>query len=288
MPELTDAEIVAQIAADNIDANQGGLQPIGDGLANSMGLQSMQDDPSLMELQQQQREQGTNRQVADPAEEKRFQFWQAQADKARRELAAAQQELQIVRPIVGVIQNDDTLRATVQQRLAGTQSREPELVPPVAPEKPDGYNDADAFSNKESTSYKFRLALEKFRDDKLNFIEKKAELAEKRLQERELQLRQQSEQQQFLSETERYVVEKHGMRPEEARAFVIEMSRDDAMNTDDLVEYWKLKRQMGARRGDNLRGMPPVPPTGGGGTGRQPINLDAQFNSLMFGPPKRR
>lgn len=221
--------------------------------------------------------------AGEAAARERYEYWQSQADKERNARLAAEQELQVARPIMQLVQNDDELYRSVSSRLSGAQPVQG-LKAPVPPERPASYSEAEAYTNPQSESFKFRASQEKYMLDRMNYLEAMNQESVKAVQQREAQLAEQNQRQQVLAQTVQVVQKQYGMQPAEAQEFVQWSSNDASVTLPNLVAFYRFLKSGGRVPGN---GAPPAPPTRGGGVPPATDDANTAFNTAMFGARKR-
>jgi hypothetical protein len=188
-------------------------------------------------------------------DEKRFQYWQSQADKLRNE-------------------NESLKRAAAQTQVAPVQAQapvEPNQVaeafppPPEKPQQPRNFNRDEAHAEPNSESARYLDEVEQWRDnineynslktqyhtavleDKFNKMEQVRQNDIKRAQATQMQRQQQAE-------VSNYVTGHHGMSQQEANDFISKMSDPSSINIDNLVQLYRL-----GNSGAQQQATPPVP-----------------------------
>ena len=183
-----------------------------------------------------------------PNDEKRFQYWQSQADKSNNENHALKQQLN---------QMQSHIAQTQQQQAAVKQQSEEFPPPPPKPERPSGFNRAEALEDSSSPSARYLDEVETWRDDITEYGTLKSDYNSAVVQERldhEQAVRVQNvkraqAQQQANSQIRgifNSVQAEHGLSKEQATSFIKDMSRADSLNVSNLVELWRIKQGSGA------------------------------------------
>tara|TARA_R100000353_G_scaffold58535_1_gene46206 strand:- start:2887 stop:3780 length:894 start_codon:yes stop_codon:yes gene_type:complete len=119
---------------------------------------------------------------AVPTEQKqntdRYEFWQSRADKTQGELNKISQEFeeykQMMGPVANAIQQNPQILQNLQQQSPSNEppAQQNSLQAPSRPEKPHSYSEVDAYNDPESESFKYRLSVDKYRDDMLDYYGK--------------------------------------------------------------------------------------------------------------------
>ena len=197
-------------------------------------------------------------------DKKRYQYWQSEADKRGQRLVALETELKQYQPILDLIQNDPETLAFIEKRAAGIQqpNQLQELKAPIPPERPTSYNEQEAYTNPASESWKFRVAQEKYLQDRLAFVEQRTVLQDKMLaQQQEQQQRaiQAQQQQRNLMDS---LVKNYKFTPQIAADFIETMSAPETMSLDNLVAYYRFLKTGSSKFTPpvpGIKGTPPVP-----------------------------
>lgn len=182
-------------------------------------------------------------------DERRYQYWQSQADKVKNENIALQTKLATMQPQPPL----------AQQAQAPAQEVESQEFPspPDRPERPMGFNRAEAMEDPNSSSAQYLDKVESWRDKMTEYSSMKSEYNNAVLQERldaeqnrrveEVQ-RAQAQQAQNAQMNQIYeqVQGHHGLSNEEAKSFMNDMSKPDSLNIDNLVELWRIKNGSGS------------------------------------------
>ena len=192
-------------------------------------------------------------------DEKRYQYWQSEADKYKNELEKYK----------GMEQQINQMMAA-QQQAPAQQAAPPEAPPeefpppPIRPDRPRDYNREDAFTDPSSNSARYQDELEQWRDDMDEYNQYKSDYQSAVVQERldmyeqnrveEIQrneaAQKQAEQRQGIYNE---ITSKHGMNDSEANDFIAKMSDPSSINIDNLVQLYRM--QQGAAR---TQGTPPA------------------------------
>ena len=178
-------------------------------------------------------------------DERRFQYWQSEADKAKNEIADLKAQL--------------TQQPQPQQaQPAPAEQKTVEEFPP-APEKPQapmGFNRAEAMEDPNSASAQYLNKLDNWRDDIIQYNSLKNEyqtaLVSEQLQKQEKvrqdEIKKQQayqQQQQQMNEVHQRVQGEFGLTNEEATEFVQTMSRPDSLTIDNLVQLYRMQKGSG-------------------------------------------
>tara|TARA_R100000808_G_scaffold23030_1_gene50611 strand:- start:1403 stop:2356 length:954 start_codon:yes stop_codon:yes gene_type:complete len=189
----------------------------------------------------------------------RYQYWQSQAAKLENELgqvkeAQAQQQLMMQ-----------------QQILANQppQESEPERFPdaPARPVKPRNYSREEAYNDPSSESARFLDEQEEWRDNMEEYRELKSQYDaavmreqvenERNARVQEVQRQQAiAQQKQQINQVGNLVMNKYGLTKEEAGSFIQDMSSDESLTMDNLVQLWRMKTGQGAPQGAPVQNSP--------------------------------
>jgi hypothetical protein len=105
----------------------------------------------------------------------RYEYWQSKHDRTAGELEQAHKELNYYKQTLGPVAEAVRQNPNVLNNLQQSPSNEPPaqeqnlLKAPNRPEKPHSYNEVDAYNDPDSDSFKFRLSVDKYRDDMLDY-----------------------------------------------------------------------------------------------------------------------
>lgn len=181
---------------------------------------------------------------AQDNDEKRYQYWQSEADKARNENAQMAQRLQ-------------ALENTANQPQPTVESAEVEddrtfPPPPPKPGKPRAYNRAEAMEDTTSESAKYLDDIDDWRDemDDYNRLHSEYNLAlveeekAKMQEERDNVLRQQAEnqqRQQQMTEMAGHLRTNYQASDEEIGQFVEIMDKPESVTVDNLFKLFRMQ-----------------------------------------------
>jgi len=178
-------------------------------------------------------------------DDRRFQYWQSEADKAKNEIADLKAQL--------------TQQPQPQQaQPAPAEQKAVEEFPP-APEKPEtpmGFNRAEAMEDPNSASAQYLNKLDNWRDDTIQYNSLKNEyqtaLVHEQLQKQETvrqdEIKKQQayqQQQSQMNEVHQRVQGEFGLSNQEATEFVQTMSRPDSLTIDNLVQLYRMQKGSG-------------------------------------------
>lgn len=173
----------------------------------------------------------------DPTLRGRYEFHQQRADLAENKLKEIQKELesfQQAKPLLELLRTDQTLRETINSHLSGGKKQP---ATQEAPQRPQSYNEVEAYSAPDSESFKYRVAMERYKDSRLEMLEKaNADFARRQQEEREAyqqQAAQREAQQRFIQD-----VVSLGVPKEEVASF---LGLVNNATKEDMVDYWRYK-----------------------------------------------
>jgi|TARA_B100000085_G_C18483329_1_gene488284 hypothetical protein len=173
--------------------------------------------------------------VSNPKESPdQFQYWQSQADKKAAEVEALKKEVE-------ALKSKETSAPEQPQPAVESQ----EIVRPIKPVRPSGFDNSEALTDPDSKSAKYLAAKEQYLDDMTEYLMSQEE---KRNQLTEQQLAQQQKlqsQNQLLSDLQTG----YGYTPEEANDFLDKMSKPESLSLDNLV---KLHKSLSSRESENI------------------------------------
>jgi len=175
-------------------------------------------------------------------DESRYEYWQSQADQYRKEL----EEMRTYTPIVKYLQSNPAALDAIEAHLTGkavqpaSMQQQEELKPPQKPNVPQNYDPLDTDPNSES--YKYRIALERYYEEKDAYRDK---LLEKELTPYRKVIEQ--EQQRLVERQQEALAVQHLMQTrkwDQNKANEFIRFTKDPQNMINLPEYfeWKMAR----------------------------------------------
>lgn len=184
----------------------------------------------------------------------RFEYWQSKYDQKASEYNKLQDELgqyEKVAPIANYIQENPDILKGVAKSLSGdtptvADNNEQMASPkkPVRPAKPVNYDSSEAYMDTESASYKYREAIDNYRDEMIDYSEQAEQYRIRELEARENQIRQaqqQYEMQRQTDNTKNELMGKYGYSPDKAQEFLQYYSSPDSLTLDNLVRLDKMR-----------------------------------------------
>lgn len=191
---------------------------------------------------------------AQPTEnndERRYQYWQSEADKVKNENNSLKQQMDQMQATQNVMQQQ-----AQQAPVKETQS-EQFPPPPAKPEAPVGFNRAEAMEDSTSPSARYLDSVESWRDDMTEYsqlksdyntavVQEQMEAEQNRRVENAKRVQAQQKVNKQVNDVYNQVQGEYGLNPEEAKSFVNDMSKPDSLSMDNLVELWRIKSGSGA------------------------------------------
>ena len=189
----------------------------------------------------------------------RYQYWQSQASKMENELTQIKTQQQMMQ------QN------MMQQQQQSPVQPEPEVEkfpdPPSRPAKPRNFSREEAYSDPSSESARYLDEQDEWRDniEEYKDLRHQYDLAvmhdrlEKSETERVADIKRReaySHQQQQLAKVDNIVQSKYGLSPQESQTFIQEMSSNDSLTMDNLVQLWRMKQGQGVPQGTPIQNNP--------------------------------
>jgi len=180
-------------------------------------------------------------------EEVRYQYWQSEADKAKNENEQLKKTVEI-------------LQQTIQKPAESQPeeiSSEPEIEPfrdaPQRPNKPAGFNRAEAIDDPNSASAQYLDAMDSYRDemdiynaDKLEYesnlinIEREALIEEQKRQKEAFEAEQRNQEQ--VSNISQQLKSQYNANDDEVNDFIQKMSDPESLNIDNLWRLYQMDK----------------------------------------------
>jgi len=180
-------------------------------------------------------------------EEVRYQYWQSEADKAKNENEQLKKTVEI-------------LQQTIQKPAESQPeeiSSEPEIEPfrdaPQRPNKPAGFNRAEAIDDPNSASAQYLDAIDSYRDemdiynaDKLEYesnlinIEREALIEEQKRQKDAFEAEQRNQEQ--VSNISQQLKSQYNANDDEVNDFIQKMSDPESLNIDNLWRLYQMDK----------------------------------------------
>jgi hypothetical protein len=180
-------------------------------------------------------------------EEVRYQYWQSEADKAKNENEQLKKTVEI-------------LQQTIQKPAESQPeeiSSEPEIEPfrdaPQRPNKPAGFNRAEAIDDPNSASAQYLDAIDSYRDemdiynaDKLEYesnlinIEREALIEEQKRQKDAFEAEQRNQEQ--VSNISQQLKSQYNANDDEVNDFIQKMSDPESLNIENLWRLYQMDK----------------------------------------------
>lgn len=180
-------------------------------------------------------------------EEVRYQYWQSEADKAKNENEQLKKTVEI-------------LQQTIQKPAESQPeeiSSEPEIEPfrdaPQKPNKPAGFNRAEAIDDPNSVSAQYLDAMDSYRDemdiynaDKLEYesnlinIEREALIEEQKRQKEAFESEQRNQEQ--VSNISQQLKSQYNANDDEVNDFIQKMSDPESLNIENLWRLYQMDK----------------------------------------------
>jgi len=180
-------------------------------------------------------------------EEVRYQYWQSEADKAKNENEQLKKTVEI-------------LQQTIQKPAESQPeeiSSEPEIEPfrdaPQRPNKPAGFNRAEAIDDPNSASAQYLDAIDSYRDemdiynaDKLEYesnlinIEREALIEEQKRQKEAFEAEQRNQEQ--VSNISQQLKSQYNANDDEVNDFIQKMSDPESLNIENLWRLYQMDK----------------------------------------------
>ena len=257
----------AASAGDPFSSAGTGLEQFGTELVNPNKVApSLNPDAATFPSAKKQEPQAPN---AD--EQKRFEYWQSVAQKNEAKAKELETRLARVTPLVEFVSKDEDSYRYIQNRLNGNRTPDKPLEPP---QKPDNYNEVEAFSAPESASFKYRKDNDVYKDKLLESVIKQNEsLFQQRQQEAQAQEVQRIEREKMVKFQQEVIAE--GVQPEEFPEFWNTVRNADHKT---MVKFYKWQKAQAQQGPDNEIDRFNVPLTSSAGTGRvKPLDIGELF-----------
>ena len=215
--------------------------------ANGVEPEEQTDDPfatdEIVPASPPQEQEQVVQEKPEDNDEKRYQYWQSEADKARNENAQLAQRLQALE------QQANQSQPTVDDGVEDDRSFPP---PPPKPSKPRNFSRSEALEDPSSESAKYMDDVDEWRDemDDYNRLQSEYNLAiveeekQKMQDERDNIMRQQAEaqqRQQQMADIHTHLKTQYQASDEEIAQFVDIMDKPEAVTHDNLFKLYRLQ-----------------------------------------------
>ena len=191
----------------------------------------------------------------------RYEYWQSQAAQKENELKDMRtQQQQMV-----------AMQQQMMQQNQAPVKPEPEVEKfpeaPTRPSKPRNFSREEAYADSSSESARYLDETEEWRDNMEEYKELKhqydiAVIQEQLKNERtarveEVQRREAyAKQQQEIANVSNTVQSNYGLNQQEAQSFIQDMSSNDSLTMDNLVQLWRLRQGQNAPVSGNVQTTP--------------------------------
>jgi hypothetical protein len=208
-----------------------------------VATEAPQGQPS--ETQVQTTEQPVKEQPSN--DDKRYQYWQSQADKYKNELDSLRSQ-QVQPPAAPPAQ------PPVQQEAA-----EEFPPPPPKPQRPRHFNRDEAYADPQSDSARYLDDVEEWRDDMSEYNNLKTQyqgaIMEEKLQDMQQERVREAQRQQYQQERDvqsnkikEHVMGAYGMSETETTDFMNRMSDPKSLTIDNLVQLYRIQQGGGVQQ----------------------------------------
>ena len=257
-----------------------------------------------------------DRETEQPAKENpsRHEYWQSQHDKVNSELGNAHKELEYYKqqlgPLQEYLQSNPNVVVAIDRQLSNGQPQgqpqqqaqqpvqghqEPSLQKPNRPTRPSDYNEVDAYNDPDSSSFKYRVDLDGYRDNMIAFMENKETEREQFAKQQMAQQQMMMQQQQAIS----HVQNNYGFDTAKAQDFVKFITDPRNVTYDNLVEIYNKKtgpsqqeiqarQEMARAKQRQQRVKVPRETITTPGTTAPPVSPEQAFSQDLIAKGKRR
>lgn len=189
----------------------------------------------------------------DPKDDSsRYEYWQSQADKAKGELSSLREELDYYRnslsPVENMLKQNPEVLDSLEAKLSnGNPNGYPQgfqkesLKEPTEPERPVNYNEVDAFNDPESTSFKYRMAKEQYRDEYLGYLKNVDSQRQQAMEQQYQQQMAQQQQQAMRQQAYSHAINTYGWDNAKANQFIDWAVSPDNLSLDNLAKLFELR-----------------------------------------------
>ena len=193
-------------------------------------------------------------------DERRFQYWQSQADKRQNEIERLGKQNE-------VLQNQ--LQANVAPAQPNAEQEEQFPEPPQKPQQPHGFNRDEAMTDPNSQSAQYLNQVDSWRDnmDEYNrlFTQYNVAKVQENMQEindqRQTEMKRQAAEQQWHSQQNEavdYIKGNFGATPEQAQEFVTRYSDPKSVTMENLWKLYQLEVGQGITPSQSTSGPSPA------------------------------
>jgi len=196
----------------------------------------------------------TSEESAPKEDTSRFEYWQSKYDQKASEYNKLQEEMgqyEKVAPIANYIQENPDILKGVAKSLSGdtpsvadTNEQMASPKKPERPAKPVNYDSSEAYMDVDSASFKYREAVDKYRDEMIDYSEQAEQFRVREMEARENQIRQAQQQYEAQKQSDgmqNELMGKYGYTPDKAQEFMQYYSSPDSLTLDNLVRLDKMR-----------------------------------------------
>ena len=263
-------DVNTAISQDNIDNGANlNVPPI----ANTEGTPTGQVSPTIEQTVEQSPE--PVQEAPNKLDQQRFEYWQSQYDRSQGEVQALKNELQQAAQYVQQVQQQGLQPSPSNGQPTGVQNQETPLQKPTRPQKPHTYNEVDAFNDPDSESFKYRAALDSYRDSMIDFYDERDAAMSQQM---EMQYRV-AEEQRLDSDARRHVINHLGWDENKTDGFMQWVKNPNNVTFDVLAQIYdnqnaptqeQYARQQKVQEMQNMKSRLDVPLTTQVTTGTTP------------------
>ena len=189
----------------------------------------------------------------------RYQYWQSQASKMENELNQIKTQQQMMQ------QN------MMQQQQMQNAQPEPEVQKfpdaPQRPTKPRNFSREEAYSDSSSESARYLDEVDEWRDNMeeykdlrhqydLAVMQDKMDKVEASRVEDIKRQQAYAKRREQIQQVDNLVQNKYGLSAEESKNFIREMSSNESLTMDNLVQLWRMRQGQGNPVGQPVQGNP--------------------------------
>ena len=210
----------------------------------------------------------TPNEVQDPGNDQvRYQYWQSKAAKLENQV----KEMEQYAPMVDYLRNNpEAVKQVDTAKHAEAEVKEEGEEfppPPERPQPPLGFSRDEAISDQTSESAQYVAQHEQWRDDMVtyNALQNQFQVAQVReeyekkfdkIEKAEAKRTEQANNIKELNEIRHYVSTRYNMQGDQLEEFIHTMNNPKSVNMDDLVGYYKFKKEVQG----HFAGTPPTQP----------------------------
>lgn len=181
-------------------------------------------------------------------DKKRYEYWQSQYNKLQDKVSQMEGAMQSMMQNNSNSQANQSNQNTSQQAMEQVQAEIKALKPPTMPKKPANYDQAEAFTNPDSESFKYNQEYQQYLSEMTNYMMKRDEL---RGQHTELQIESlkmplqnlsaQTAQNQQQQKTVATLMKNYNFTVAQAQDFIQKMSDPSSLSLDNLVHFYRVQ-----------------------------------------------